>query len=194
MKSLNRVVLFALLACPFSSASAHVSDGVAELFHGVRGGYELWVTDRPGTPVTGTHHLSVTVLNATDQAAVPDAEVHLTLASPNGDVSTYRATPGALGHFFEADAPLAQAGRWHLTLGVTSAQGREEVAFAWRVFTPFQLGLGLAAIVAALVAVLALLGFGRLDALRHLAGRRRWGQQVRSAERSLEYRRPNRGG
>ena len=125
-----------------------------------------------------------------EAAAVPDAEVHLTLASPNGDVSTYRATPGALGHFFEADAPLAQAGRWHLTLGVTSAQGREEVAFAWRVFTPLQLGLGLAVIVAALTAVMALLGFGRLDTLRHLAGRQRWGQQVRSAKRSLEYRRP----
>lgn len=193
MNCFKRIKALVLFAC-LTFASAHVSDGVAELFHGVRGGYELWVTDRPGTPVTGAHHLSVTVLNAADQAAVPDSEVRLTLVSPGGDVSTYRATPGALGHFFEADAPLAQPGRWHLTLEVQSALGRETAAFAWRVFTPLQLGLGLAAIVAALTAVMALLGFGRLDALQHLAGRQRWGQQVRSAERSLEYRRSNRGG
>ena len=174
MKSLNRVVLFALLACPLSSASAHAIDGVAELFHGVRGGYELWVTDRPGTPVTGAHHLSVTVLNAADQSAVPDAEVNLTLVSPGGDVSTYRAAPGALGHFFELDAPLMQTGRWHLTLEVRSALGRETAAFAWRVFTPLQLGLSVFSIIAALAAVLALLGFGRLDTLQCLPGRQRW--------------------
>ena len=182
----NRVVLFVLLACPLSSASAHVSDGVAELFHGVRGGHELWVTDRPGTPVIGTHHLSITVLRVADQAAVPDAEVSLILASPGGDVRTYRATPGALGHFFEADAPLAQAGRWHLTLEVRSARGRETAAFTWRVFTLLQLGLGLAAIVAALTAVLALLGFGKLDALQKLGGQQRLAWWVRLAARSSE--------
>ena len=178
MHLLNRVVLSALLACPLSSASAHVSDGVAELFHGVRGGYELWVTDRPGTPTTGAHHLSVTVLNAADGSAVPDAEVRLTFMSPGGDSSTYRATPGALGHFFEVDAPLAQAGRWHLTLEVQSALGRETAAFAWRVFTPVQLGLGLAAIIAVLVAVMALLGFGRLDALRSLGRQQQQGHRT----------------
>lgn len=183
MNLLHRVILFALLACPLSSASAHVSDGVAELFHGVRGGYELWVTDRPGTPVTGPHHLSVTVLDAADQAAVPDAEVHLTLASPGGDTRTYRATPGALGHFFEADAPLAQPGRWRLTLEVRSALGRETAAFAWRVFTPLQLGLGLATIIAALVAVMALLGFGRPAVWRSLDRWQGWGgRTVRSPE------------
>ena len=182
----NLVVLFALFACPFSSASAHVSNGVAELFHGVQGEYELWVTDRPGTPTTGVHHLSVTVLSAADQAAVPDAEVSLTFVSPDGDSSTYRATPGALGHFFELDAPFAQAGRWHLTLEVRSALSRETAAFAWRVFTPVQLGLGLATIVAALVAVMALLGFGQLDTLQTLGGRRRLARWVRLAVRSSE--------
>ena len=168
----KRIRVLGLFACLTSFASAHVSDGVAELFHGVRGGHELWVTDRPGTPVTGAHHLSVTVLRVADQAAVPDAEVRLTLVSPGGDLSTYRATPGALGYFFEADAPLAQPGRWHLTLEVRSALGRETAAFAWRVFTPLQLGLGLAAIIAALTAVLALLGFGKLGTSQTLLGRR----------------------
>ena len=183
MSCFKRIKALVLFACLTGFASAHVSDGVAELFYGVRGGYELWVTDRPGTPVTGAHHLSVTVLNAADQSAVPDAEVNLTLVSPGGDVSTYRAAPGALGHFFEADAPLTQAGRWHLTLEVRSALGRETAAFAWRVFTPLQLGLGLTAIIAALVAVLALLGFGRIDALQRISERQQRGwRTARSPE------------
>ena len=181
----KRIRALALFAGLTSFASAPVSDGVAELYHGVRGGYELWVTDRPGTPVTGAHHLSVTVLRAADQAVVPDAEVTLTLTSPSGDVSTHRATPGTLGHFFEADAPLAQAGRWHLTLAVRSALGRETAAFAWQVFTPVQLGLGLAAIIAALVAVLALLGFGKLDTLQKLGERTRSVWRVRPTARSF---------
>ena len=186
MSCFKRIKALALFAYLTSFASAHVSDGVAELFHGVRGGYELWVTDRPGTPVTGAHHLSVTVLNAADQSAVPDAEVRLTLVSPGGDLSTYHATPGALGHFFELDAPLAQAGRWHLTLEVQSTLGRETAAFAWRVFTPLQLGLGLTAIIAALVAVLALLGFGKLDTLQKLGRQQRLAWWVRLVARSSE--------
>ncbi len=163
MSYAKQIRVLGLFACLTSFASAHVSDGIRELYYGVRGPYELWVTDRPGTPVTGVHHLSVTVLSAADQAAVPDAEVRLTLVSPGGEVSTHRTTPGALGHFFGADAPLTQAGRWHLTLTVQSALGRETAAFGWRVFTPLQLGLGLAAIVAASVTLMALVGFGKLD-------------------------------
>ncbi len=66
MSCFKQIKALVLFACLTSFASAHVSDGVTELFHGVRGGYELWVTDRPGTPATGTHHLSITVLNAAE--------------------------------------------------------------------------------------------------------------------------------
>ena len=86
--------------------------------------------------------------------------------SPGGDSSTHRAALGALGHFFEADAPLAQAGRWHLTLEVRSTLGRETAASTVRVFTPLQLGLGFAAIIAALFGSFALLGFGRFPPAR----------------------------
>lgn len=172
MNCLKRIRVLWLFACLTSFASAHVSDGTTELYHGVRGDYELWVTSRTGTPVTGTRHLSVTVVRAADKAAVPDAEVSLTLVPPSGDVRTYNAAPGTLAYFFALDAPLTQPGRWRLNLAVESALGREEAAFALRVFTPLQLGLSFLALVAALVASMALLGFGKLDALTRLSGPR----------------------
>ncbi len=154
-----RVVL-GLFAC-LAFASAHTGGGTAELFHGVRGDYEVWVTSRPGAPVTGPRHLSVTVLNAADRAAVPGAEVRLSLRSPGGRSSLYHARPGSSGYFFELDAALAQPGRWRAELAVQDGQKLERAAFSLRVSTPLQLGLGFAAIIAALLGSFALLGFGR---------------------------------
>ena len=154
-----RVVL-GLFAC-FAFASAHTGGGTAELFHGVRGDYEVWVTSRTGAPVTGPRHLNVTVLDAADRAAVPGAEVRLSLQSPGGHSSLYRARPGSSGYFFELDAVLAQPGRWRAELAVQDGQTIEHVAFSLRVLTPFQLGLSFIAIIAALLGSLALLGFGR---------------------------------
>ena len=186
MSYLKGIRAFALFACLTSFASAHVSDGITELYHEVRGGNELWVTSRSSTPVTGTHHLQVTVLRAADKAAVPDAEVSLTLMPPGGRARTYEAVPGTLTHFFEADVPLTQPGRWHLSLGVTSALGREEVAVSLRVFTPLQLGLGFAALIAALVASMALVGFGKLDVLRRL-GEQSYLRRILEAVEGLGY-------
>lgn len=177
MNGPKRIRVLGLCACLTGFASAHVSDGTT-LYHGVRGDYELWVTSRGGTPVTGTHHLKVTVMRAADKGAVPNAEVNLTLVSPEGDLKTYGAVPGTLAYFFELDAPLTQPGRWRLDLDVEGALGREEAAFTLRVFTPLQLGLRFSALMTALVTALALLGFGKLDALRRLAGPEYVGRRV----------------
>ena len=146
-------------------AFAHVSTRALELFHGVQGSYELWTSSHLSTPVTGTHHLKLTILGASDKAVVPNAEVSLTLTSPTGTKRTYDAMPGTHASFFEVDVPLEQTGRWRFEVGVQRPSGRESVSFSRRIFTPLQLQLLPLAIFAVSVCLLALLGFGKLDFL-----------------------------
>ena len=130
------------------------------------------MTSQPGAPLTGTQHLNVTALRAADKAALPDAEVTLTLTSPSGDSSVHRARPGASGYFFTVAAPFVQPGRWRMSLAVRSAWGWEEAAFSRYAFTPLQLGASFSLIIAALVSVMALLGFGTFDLPGRSGGRK----------------------
>lgn len=149
-----------LSLCLMGFGFAHVTGGALELYHGIQGEYELWVSSRQSAPVSGAHHLTVTVLSVHDKQAVPDARVNLTLASPGRAVRTYRAVPTTRPYAFEVDAPLEQPGRWRITLDVQSPSGDEKATFSLRIFRPSQLWLLPLSVFAASAALMALLGFG----------------------------------
>ena len=162
MTYLSRMKALTLLFFLTSLSFAHTTGGALELYHGVQGSYEVWVSSRRSAPVTGTHHLKITVLNAQTKQIVPNAGVKLTLVSPKGASKSY-AAPSVRAYAFEVDAPLEQAGRWRMSLSVQRASGVETITFSRRILTPLQLWLFPLLAFTASTGLLALLGFGKFN-------------------------------
>jgi hypothetical protein len=114
MKARVQIVAVVLLACLLVARAR--ADGGQILLHQASGDFTLTVFATPEPLSTGNATLSVLVQDNASQQLVPNADIALSVRSPNGAETQLQLKQPGLGLFRTADFQFDQAGRWSLTV------------------------------------------------------------------------------